>query len=272
MAKHQATICIKDDGNTIRKITKIISYGAQGLGILMPYHKSASGIVMKLDVDYNMVGTFEVSRNDARQFSASSRVKLSYHSDGFAQFSGEQSGKIISGRDVQSGTIKGIGLQTSPLDDPIKTGPSFGTLVWGLQDFAVAHSEKNFIIFEKDDAYFRDSTPFTEPNGFLFEFFIFPPRFWAACRKFGVHYFIDMSLFNFETFGATVRMRVVPLVDQNLLIACLMSRAPVSFSPDSGWTLNGPGQRREDGKGSVLIAMYPNIHAVEGMESLDYLT
>lgn len=92
-------------------------------------------------------------------FTADDRVKLSYHVDGFAQFSSENPGKIISGRNPKTGEPRGLGLFTHPLSVPIVSGPSLGVTVRGLEEFEKAEENEDLIILEPDDFYYRQSTP-----------------------------------------------------------------------------------------------------------------
>jgi hypothetical protein len=118
-----------------RKLTKVIGYGAGGFAVLTPYHQARSGFVGKIPVDYNKIGSFTIPKHDFIGFTAEDRVKLSYHPDGFVQFSGEVQGKVISGRDPSTGEPKGVGLLTQPLSNPILSGPSFGMTAWGAGRF-----------------------------------------------------------------------------------------------------------------------------------------
>lgn len=86
-------------------------------------------------------------------------MKLSYHTDGFAQFSGESAGRITSGIDPTTGEPKGLGLFTNPLTAPIRSGPSVGVTVWGMEEFEEAKERDHPLIFEADDFYHRRCTP-----------------------------------------------------------------------------------------------------------------
>src|ERR1051326_3354577 len=163
MSKSQSkTIGIAIDGAVgARKLTKIVGYGAQGFAVVTPYHTARSGFLGKMPVDYNKIGPMKVPYDDIVGFTAESRVKLSYHPDGFVQFSGEAQGTVISGRDSKSGEPKGIGLMSQPLTSPIRSGPTFGITAWGLQDFAAldAPQSDSVVVFGRDDMYFRGTTP-----------------------------------------------------------------------------------------------------------------
>src|ERR1700678_798174 len=95
-----------------RKITKIIGLGGSGFSVLVPYHKARSGFLFKMPIDPSVhaPGLHNIRLDDLVSFTADDRVKLSYHVDGFAQFSGERPGRITSGRDPNTGEAKGLGL------------------------------------------------------------------------------------------------------------------------------------------------------------------
>ncbi len=239
-----------------RKLTKVIGYGNQGFAVLMPYHRAKSGWVGKIPVDYNKIGRFEVPRDNLVGFTAEHRVKLSYHPDGFVQFSGEVQGKVISGRDPKTGEPKGIGLMTQPLNDPVRTGPSFAVVAWGLDEFEELSKQDDAIVFEPEDMYFRGCTP-GRSNGYLLEVFVFPKRYWAATRQCGTEYHLKMSFYGFEASDAVIEMKVIELPDQDILLAGFISHYAPSFMSASGWVLGGPGNRDSSGKGHVLNAFYP---------------
>jgi hypothetical protein len=93
-----------------RKITKVLSLNGKGFSVLAPYHKAKSGFLWKMPLPINVdePGRHAVSAKAGVAFTAKDRVKLSYHADGFAQFSSETVGRIISGIDPETGEPKGF--------------------------------------------------------------------------------------------------------------------------------------------------------------------
>jgi hypothetical protein len=127
------TIAIRPDGQaaSARKITKIIGLNGEGFSVLIPYHRARSGYLFKMPMDPALTpGEWRGAWEAGVAFTAEDRVKLSYNSDGFAQFSSEVSGRITSGRDPVTGEPKGLGLFAHPLDNPIWSGPSVGITLW----------------------------------------------------------------------------------------------------------------------------------------------
>lgn len=275
MSKIQGkTIAIRlDPAEPARKITKIIGYGAQGFAVVTPYHAARTGFVGKMPVDYNKIGRFVVPHADVIGFTADDRVKLSYHPDGFVQFSGEAQGTIISGRDPTTGEPKGVGLMSQPLSSPIRSGPSFGISAWGLRDFAILPDAEcgAAVLFERDDLYFRGTTP-GEANGIILEVFAFPKRYWAGVRQRGRDYVLTIAFKDFEASRAAIDLKVIDIPGQDVMLAGFVSNARLLFSSDSGWVLGGPGNVAPDGKGHVLMAFYPrNARLEDGVPSIDRL-
>jgi hypothetical protein len=171
------TIAIRPSARTTpHKITKIIGLNGGGFSVLVPYHKAKSGFLYKLPVDPKTdLGPGErwVPYAECVGFTARDRVKLSYHTDGFAQFSGETPGKIISGRDPATGEPKGLGLFTRPLTSPIRTGPSVGVTIFGIDDFEAVTGRDDPLIFEPSDFYYRGTTP-EEANAWILSIYAFP--------------------------------------------------------------------------------------------------
>lgn len=75
---------------------------------------------------------------------------------------------------------------------------------------------------------------------------------------------------DFEASRAVIDLKVIDLPGQEVLLAGFVSHVNVSFPSESGWVLNGPGNRVEDGKGQVLMGFYPRPTTLTaGRSSLD---
>lgn len=187
MAKRQTpaatTIAIKEPEGTIRKITKIVPYKEGGFAVLVPYHTARKGYLAKHRVDYRE-NDLHIRRTEITEYSADDRVKLSFHKDGFVQFSGEKAGKIVSGRDPESGEPKGLGiLLEHPLFNPITSGPTFNIIAWGLSEFEAIQgtSPVNTLVFSEEDFYYRRCTP-DSCNAYLIEAFLFSQYYWSGTQ------------------------------------------------------------------------------------------
>lgn len=115
-----AVVAIEGPTGVLHRVARIQPYRA-GFALLTPYHAARAGFLCRFPVDYSkrtmrvpVVGAEVVS------YSAANRVKLSFHEDGFVQFSGEVQGTILSGRDA-TGRPKGMGLMVNPLGEPLAT-------------------------------------------------------------------------------------------------------------------------------------------------------
>jgi hypothetical protein len=259
MPRRETTIAIRNpDTARLHKITKVVAYKEGGFGVLTPYHSARSGYLAITPVDYKEVGKNQVSDEELTLFSANDRVKLSYHPDGFVQFSGEIGGTIISGKDPATGQPKGIGLNINPLSRPISSGPTFGVTIWGLDEFEqVKKGTKNVLVFEESDWYYRGCNP-SSANGWFLDFFVFPTRYWSAARKTRHGFTLSLAFYGFEASMGVIEMRIIELPDQPVFLAGFASRCQTSFPSSSGWCLCGPGEVSLTGLGRILQAFYPN--------------
>jgi hypothetical protein len=267
-----STIAMRTSGtSTPHRIFKIVPYAAGGFAVTAPYHSARSGFLAKMPVDYRKGGVSRVSRADMTPYSANDRVKLSYHRDGFAQFSGERAGKILSGRDPATGEPKGLGLLTNPPSQPIKSGPTFAVTVWGIEDFEILSPNKPAAVFEEEDCYFRGTTADCA-NAWTVEAFVLPRNFWGGVHRQSDKLSITLVFGNFEAPGVVFELRVVDLPGQPVFIGLLVSRMQTTFAGESGFVLSGPGHRFTDGKGEVLMACYPAdaCGGSSGTASLNY--
>jgi hypothetical protein len=268
------TLVISDKGLR-KKVTKIIPYNDGGFSILAPYHSARKGYLLKHTVDYSKLEVqYANPESFLAEYNASDRVKLSYHSDGFVQFSGENKGKIISGRDKDTGEPKGLGYFTNPISNPIRTGPSFGITLWGLEDFEEFQQPKSgetVVEFTEEDLYFR--SPPNSCNGYIIEGFVFPERYWAGVRKIGDNLYLTMTFYNFQATGAVMNLKIVPLHRENSLIGLVASNAQISFPNKSGFVLGAPAELGPTTKSTrnIMHAIYPLFNPLDPDKTLDYL-
>jgi hypothetical protein len=259
----------REDGHTF--LLAGVREMAEGFSILAPYLSVDAGVAAKMIVDYSKAGNFGVPEDDIEKFAAGSRVKLSYHSDGFAQFSSEQQGTIRSGR-AESGEIKGVGVMTNPLWMPIRSGPSCCLLAWGLDAFERPKSplrKRDLLMrpgealeFEEDR---RDGTP-----AYALEFWVFQPDTWLRVREDAGGKYLDAAIPQDHP-RALARLRVPAFRRRDYLLGVTMRRLRVQFSTP-GWQLAGPSQMIDRTRGEALIAAYPAEHlGATPTLSLDYV-
>ena len=163
-------------GKPLYKITKIISLNGGGFSVLTPYHKAHSGFLFKTLINprmFDKAGIHLMKWTDCAGFTAENRAKLSYHVDGLAQFSSENQGKIVSGRDPNTGEPKELGIMARPFSNPTTSGPSVSISVWGPEDFENADQKEKLIVFEPSDFYYRlwgpDETTLWQLGIYLFK-------------------------------------------------------------------------------------------------------
>jgi hypothetical protein len=269
------TIAIRPSaGHPPRKITKIIGLNGGGFSVLVPYHKAKSGFLCKLPVDPKTdLGPGErwVPYAECVGFTAGDRVKLSYHTDGFAQFSAEDPGKIISGRDPATGEPKGLGLFTRPLTSPIRTGPSVGVTIFGIDDFEPVTGRDDPLIFEPSDFYYRGTTS-EEADARVLSIYAFPIGVTPPVRFNNGNPVLQVALEGLSLpWVSVVELKVVHLPAEKIFLGLMVNHFKSSGLPKSGWMLNGPGDWTMQQKGHVLMGSYPRTDAQgKGRGSLDH--
>lgn len=177
-------IAIEDDEGIYRTVSKIVPYRDGGFAVVAPYHAAKEGFLFKMANPEELGGRFSVpAPAEVYRYTAAHRIKLSFHPDGFIQFSGENPGTMRSARGPL-GEPKGLGILRPPLSKPIVSGPTFGILAWGLSDFARCPvSERGVVRFSQADLYYgRGARPASDPKGILVEGIIFSSLFWETVR------------------------------------------------------------------------------------------
>lgn len=275
MAKSSGwTIAIRpEEGTPPRKITKIVPLSDGGFSVVAPYHKDRMGHLFKLPIAPKQGGQRMVPLTDCINFSASDRVKLSYHVDGFAQFSSENKNNIISGRDPLTKEPKGLGLITYPLKTPIWSGASVGVTTWGLSEFEELAAKKDGqIIVEPADCYYRASDD-KNSDGWIISIYAFPKNSVPPVRmRNGRKYFNVAAERLNGGLLSIVEMQLLELNESSPInLAFFVNRTKVKFSPSSGWIINGPGDFTSEKEGHVLMARYPAELIVDA-KSLDRST
>ena len=252
------TVAILPEGETVpRKVTKIVALTDGGFSLVMPYHKERSGYLCKMPVDPSQPRRHEIPWDQTMGFTVESRAKFSYHSDGFAQFSSEQQGDLISGRDPDTGAPKGLGLMTHPLASPICSGPSVALQVWGINEFAPLDDPTDAMIFEPDEFYYRGCTP-SDASGWVVSIYVFPAGVVPPCRRAGRDFVLDIAFEGINgPLTSVVRMKVARLPKNQVFLGVMANRAIVSVPSVAGWILSGPGDYTAQQKGHVLVGFYP---------------
>ncbi len=231
-----------------RRIFKIIPLSDGGFAVTAPYHNVRTGILLKAERDYATTGLTHVPFQQTTAFTASDRVKLSYHVDGFVQFSGEQNSKIVSGRDVTTGEPRGLGLLARPLSDPVKSGPSVGCVVWGLADFDVwkTRADEYNICFGDDELYKEpvNRQQDTAVDAYHVSMFIFPyVVLRAAVGASNTQDELDMKLpMNIYNRNAPFRVKLVRISAETVL-GLIAKKESVALGSSSGFQLSSPSDR-----------------------------
>ncbi|MFL6697654.1 MAG: hypothetical protein ACJ8GJ_10845 [Vitreoscilla sp.] len=276
VAPVKTTVVVAHEGR-LKRIVKLLPLSDGGFAATMPYHSKRSGSLMKMLIPQG-TGTLSVSLDQVVPFSASDRVKLSYHADGFVQFSGETSSRIVSGRDSE-GRPKGLGLMSHPLDELIQSGPSVGCSAWGLADFESwieRPSEAALTFSEEADFYVEPRAAEDDPApggsrapehpGINCSIFPFPAAVLQdAVGTYGTGDEVEMRLpMNVYLREATFRVKLVNMGPQ-VGLGLIAQRQSFGSREPSGFSIAGPGDGTHN-----MQAVYPGFELGANTASLDY--
>jgi hypothetical protein len=245
-----------------RRIFKVLPLSEGGFAVTAPYHAARSGMLMKMERDYSITGERDVDNNDVTPFTASDRVKLSYHADGFVQFSGENSSRIISGRDSSTGEPRGLGIVTRPLAVPVQSGPSVTCAIWGIDAFELwrTRSDEYNVFFAETEFYDEpegDSDPSKSTPGFVISIFVFPRQsLEAAIGPVRSEDEIVMKLpMNVYLRKADFIVKLV-CVSAHTVLGLIAKKRTMGFGEaTSGFELSSPS----DARGVGMHAIYPQM-------------
>jgi hypothetical protein len=171
-----------------------------------------------------------------------------------------------------------------PLETPIKSGPTFGVTIWGLEDFSELgqkKASKNYITFREEDFYYRQTSR-ASWNAYIVEGFVFPNRIAGWINHESIPS-ITLRFMNFEVPSTVFRLKVIMIKNSPAFIGLLISRIKrsdgrgASEMPKSGFMLGGPSHQPIeiiDGvpTGQCLFAAYPRTSFFESanLSSIDY--
>jgi len=259
-----------------RAVTKILTM-KDGFAVVTPYHCANSCFLMKSPVDYSkeeMTIPFE----NCVTYEATSRAKLSIHFGGFAQFSGEDSRKIISGKDSTTGEPRGLGIENGgPFD--IRSDPVALVGIWGLEDFKEAKSSGPVInLYESQSITRQYNSPCMQE--FMIEIWMIPENFRRLIFDYLGKRMIRLELPQFSQLAFPQNLLVVPLPGLShflglQLIRCRGTKTLPDSSdglaeyPKSGFTLSGPSVEDKNGQFWGLQGFYPRPEIFSVTQSHD---
>lgn len=240
----RAIICIKEK----EKIYKVLSINASpkdgSLIIAFPYCTKNEAYIFQHKYKYNKIGISTIKRSEiTKEFIVNNNTKLSIHSSGFVQLSGDG---ILSGIDISTGEPNGVGVFSSPLSDPVKSGPTFAYTCWGLEHgYRELLNNKNniqYVILDKDKDFFRTDTE-SSKDIYKLDFFILPKQANAYVYEYRGEPFINHVLGNYlHAPGKNFTQPVVDLENfKGVLSVFPQISSYFSKKSNSGFSVHSPG-------------------------------
>ena len=266
LAKSSKHTILLDCADVTRKVAKLFFTGDGSYGITAPYHEAKKVVVFKAEVDYNK-NTQIIGYKDTIELSAldDERLKLSHHTSGFVQYSGNG---VKSGLD-ENGQPKGVGLFSSRLEN-IGSGPAFTLTVQGIEKLETTDkNSKHDVRFDLDGI-----TPLQGSNGINVEGHYFQPKY----RRF-VYQAADGNRYInvLHPIGQPIRMRVVlaPTDCEYPGFIALELYRNIFSMPEDGFSINGPGEilepRHDGDRRGILLFCGTSVDAwLKNARSLKY--
>jgi hypothetical protein len=261
------TLAVEHPKGVFRKLTKIVPYGLPdgGFAVMVPYHKANEGILSKAQVFDSISRSLILPLPSAVEvYSVSSKVKLSFHSDGTAQFS-SMGGRIISGKDPTTGEFKGLGIMARPFIRPVWSGPTLAIEAWGLEDFEECELSGNVLLFTQREL--RNPYILRSSNSVRMEIYMRSRRRPLASKGYFPDYRARMRVWNPNSkLLGTREVRLIALHSPEVALAVFAAHFPNIWKTRSGFTISSP----RDTKSYGLYATYPRMNQIITDGSLDF--
>jgi len=263
-------IAIRDSDGVERQVLRIAKQ-RDGFSAMVPYHPAKQGWLYELPLDYSR-RLFAVPISEGRHFTVSDAAKLSFHMDGFVQFSTGSGRKIISGYNPLLNQVKGVGIR-APTPVNVTSGPLFGIQVYKVEDFQKREA-KSVVLFEEGDLWCRVGETTDNDIAYHVEFFMLPGQLLAESMMVGGRRVLRKRLPYNSQIWFTHDLRVLEFQGLPFFLGAIVSRIPGDPELESGYKLNGPScEEPGSAKKKSIAAQYPCPDRVSELNpvSLDYI-
>lgn len=222
--------------------------------------------IATLDFPVNKVGMGKEVALDKKRYFANHRIKFSHHKSGFFQISGEDSTKIISGLDDETGLPKGASIEAFQLKQETNDGGPFMTAnIWGIQHLPYKSSSSTPIIFSEEQIDYQAMNNQGGKPAFVLLFFHFPI---AQFKPENIH--DDWGFYNYHHYKKPLLLRALKETEEHgyiVGISCLKART--NFKDDFGFTMSGGAGKINPDTGTCknLIVIFPRPKCDSGQDS-----
>jgi hypothetical protein len=261
-------IAIRDGAGVGRQVVRI-TLQDDGFGVQVPYHPAKNGWIYELPLDYAKT-EFIVPLSAGKHYTVSDVAKLSFHMNGFVQFSRGGGKPIVSGYNPSLNLIKGAGLRAP---DPVQvaTGPLFGVQVYGIESFDQC-TTKPVEMFEPGDLWYRAGVASENDTAFNVEVFMLPIDLLGGARAVDGKRILRRKLPYKSQIWFEHNIRVVELPHLPFFLGVIVCRIPADAAMSSGYKIAGPGCGGPGEAKKCIAAQYPCPEWVGTLNptSLDY--
>lgn len=238
-----------------------ISFSSDGsihlIDLISKNVKSPEFEIATLDFPVNNVGMGKSVPIDKKIFYASHRLKFTHHQSGLFQVSGEDSSKIISGIDGQTGQPRGVAVKAFELKTATNDGGPFLTgHFWGLHHLPYISSKSSEpIVFSEEDINYQSMNDKGKKLSFSFLFFHLPiSKFTSEDLK------KDWVFYNYHHYKKPLLLRLLKeSITHGYLVgvSCLKSRT--DSDENFGYFLCGGAGRIDPTNGTCknVVVIFP---------------
>jgi hypothetical protein len=261
-------IAIRDASGVGRQVIRITMQD-DGFGVQVPYHPAKNGWIYELPLDYAKT-KFTVPLSAGKHYTVSDVAKLSFHMNGFVQFSRGGGKPIVSGFNPNLNLIKGAGLRAP---DPVRVsmGPLFGVQIYGIENFDQC-TTKPVEMFELGELWYRAGEATENDTAFNVEVFMLPNDLLGAARAVNSKRMLRSKLPFKSQIWFEHDIRVVEMPRLPFFLGVIVSRIPADAGLSSGYKIMGPGCGGPGEAKKCIVAQYPCPEMVSTLNptSLDY--
>ncbi|WP_166831601.1 DUF3606 domain-containing protein [Thalassoroseus pseudoceratinae] len=242
---------------------------SDGFAVSVPYHPEKQGLIIELPLDYSK-DEFLVPLENSTCYTVTDTVKLSFHMNGFVQFSRGGEKPIVSGYNSQLDVVKGAGLK-APDAVSVTTGPLLGIVIQGLEKFTRLN-KKDAEVFKPTDMWHHPKFSTPEDTAYHLEVFMFPKSEISSSRTIDGRRILRKNLPFWSTLIFPFDLRVVELPNRPFFLGVILSHMRPDSTGLSGYKLCGPSCGGPSEQKKSIQAIYPRPPFAEEIDciSLDY--
>lgn len=226
--------------------------------------------ILTMDFPVDKVGTGKSLPTDKKHFYANHRLKFTHHQSGFFQVSGEDSTKIISGIDKNTGLPKGVSVDAFKLKLSTNDGGPFMTAnIWGVNYITSKRSKTSEEIkFTEKEIDYQSMNNNGQKSSFAFLFFHLPVTLFSSdqVKK-------EWVFYDYKHYKKPLLLRLLKeSVNHGYVVGVSCLKARADFKENFGFAMMGGAGKIDPSTGTCkgIIVIFPRSKILT--EAADYFS